>query len=127
MSNFFINKFQAVKNSYFSLNSFGFRANGVTPFLQAFVYKTFCISRILYGFEIMSINKSTLKNMNIAQNDLIRYMTGLSRNSHISNTLKILKLFNIFELYTYMKLIFVKNLKSSIICKSIFDYLLIAS
>ncbi len=37
----------------------------------------------------MTINKKTLKTLNIAQNDLIRYMTGLSRNSHIYNTLKI--------------------------------------
>ena len=112
-------------NLRFSLNSFGFKSNGVSPFLQSFVYKSFCISRILYGFEIMTINKKTLKSLNIAQNDLIRYMTGLSRNSHISNTLKILKLFNIFELYIYMKLIFVKNLKSNFICTSIFNFLLL--
>ncbi len=47
----------------------------------------------------MTINKKTLKKLHIAQNDLVRYMTGLSRNSHISATLKILKLFNINELY----------------------------
>ena len=51
-------------------------------------------------------------------------MTGLSRNSHISNSLRILKLFNIFDLYTYMKIIFVKNLHSNSICKYIFNYLL---
>ena len=125
MSEFFIEKFQNVKKSFFSLNSFGFKSNGVSPFLQSFVYKSFCISRILYGFEIMSINKKSLKTMNIAQNDLIRYMTGLSRNSHISDTLRILKIFNIFELYSYMKLIFVKNMKSNSICKTIFNYLLL--
>ena len=63
----------------------------------------------------MTINKKTLKKLNIAQNDLVRYMTGLSRNSHISETLKILKLFNINELYKYMKFIFVKNLKLNLI------------
>jgi hypothetical protein len=124
MSEFFIDKFQNVKKSFFSLNSFGFKYNGVNPFLQSFVYKSFCISRILYGFEIMHINKKTLKKLNIDQNALIRYMTGLSRNSHISNSLRILKLFNIFDLYTYMKLIFVKNLHSNSICKYIFNYLL---
>ena len=125
MSEFFIEKFQNVKKSFFSLNSFGFKSNGVSPFLQSFVYKSFCISRILNGCEIMSINKKSLKTMNIAQNDLIRYMTGLSRNSHISDTLRILKIFNIFELYSYMKLIFVKNMKSNSICKTIFNYLLL--
>ena len=86
MSEFFIEKFQIVKKSFFSLNSFGFKCNGVNPFLQSFIYKSFCISRILYGFEIMTINKKTLKKLNIAQNDLVRYMTGLSRKSHISET-----------------------------------------
>jgi hypothetical protein len=61
MSEFFKDKFQSVKNSFFSLNSFGFKSNGVSPFLQSFVYKSFCISRILYGFEIMTINKKNIK------------------------------------------------------------------
>ena len=124
MSEFFLSKFQSVKNSYFSLNAFGFRPGGINPFLQARVYKSFCISRMLYGLEIMTINKKTLKSLNISQNDIIRYMTGLSRNSHISSTLKILKVFNIFELYQYMKLIFLKNLKSNFICNYIFDNLM---
>ena len=110
-----------------SLNSFGFKQGGVNPFLQISIYKSFCISRILFGFEIMNINKKTLKWLNIGQNDIVRYITGLSRNSHISNTLKILKLFDIYDLYFYMKLIFVKNLKSSFLCDYIFKYLLIAN
>ena len=125
MSEFFKDKFQSVKNSFFSLNSFGFKSNGVSPFLQSFVYKSFCISRILYGFEIMTINKKTLKSLNIEQNNIFRYITGLSRNSHISDTLRILRVFNIFELYNYMKLIFVNNLKTNIICNSIFNHLLL--
>ena len=126
MSDFFLNKFSSVKNSYFSLNSYGFKPGGVNPFLQSYVYKTFCISRLLYGFEIMFVNKKTLKYLNIQQNNIVRYMTGLSKNSHISGVLKILKLFNIEELYYYMKLIFIKNLKNNIICKKIFDRIRVA-
>jgi hypothetical protein len=37
-SNFFINKFQSVSNSYCSLNSFGLKPAGINPFLQSFVY-----------------------------------------------------------------------------------------
>ena len=66
MSSFFIKKFQNVKNSFFSLNSFGFKQGGVNPFLQIFVYKSFCISGILYGLEIMNLNKKTLNTLNIA-------------------------------------------------------------
>ena len=122
MSGFFIEKFKSVSSSFFSLNSFGFKPGGVNPFLQAFIYKTFCVSRILYGMEIMNINKKTLNMLNISQNNIIRYMTGLSRN--ITTTTKILNLFNIHDLYLYMKLIFIKNLKNNIICLKIFNYLL---
>ena len=75
----------------------------------------------------MNLNKKTLKTINIGQNDIVRYITGLSRKSHISNTLKIFKLFNINDPYYYMKLIFVKNLKSNFICNYIFNTLLISN
>jgi hypothetical protein len=72
----------------------------------------------------MNLNKKTLNTLNIAQNDIVTYITGLSRISHISNTLKILKLFNIHDLYYYMKLIFIKKLKSNFVCNYIFNCLL---
>jgi hypothetical protein len=62
--------------------------------------------------------------MNVNQNNIIRFMTGLSKNSHISNTRRILKLLSINELNDYMKLIFIKNLKYSKICNDIHNYLL---
>jgi hypothetical protein len=58
-SYFFINKFKAVSNSFFSLNSIGFKPGRINPFLQPFIYKSFCISRLLYGFEILTVNKKT--------------------------------------------------------------------
>ena len=60
---------------------------------------SFYLSRILYGMKIMNLNKKTIQTMNLSQNCIIRYFTGLSRNSHISNVLKILKIFNIKDLY----------------------------
>jgi hypothetical protein len=124
MSNFFSNKFNAVKNSYFSLNSFGFKPGGINPFLQSKIYKSFCISKLLYGLEIMFVNKKTIYSMNLQQNNIVRYMTGLSKKCHISDVLIILKLLNIDQLNTYMKLIFVKNLKNNVMCNYIFNYLL---
>jgi hypothetical protein len=61
----------------------------------------------------MQLNKKTLSSMNFSQNSVIRFMTGLSKNSHISNTRKILRIMNIEELYIYMKLIFIKNLENN--------------
>ena len=123
-SNFFINKFQSVSNSYFSLNSFGFKPGGINPFLQSFVYKSFCISRLLYGLEIFFINKTTINRMNLCQNNIIRFITGLSKNSHVSNTRNILKIMNIQDLYKYMKLIFIKNVKNNSISNGIFRHIL---
>ncbi len=51
-------------------------------------------------------------------------MTGLSRNSHNSNTRKILRILSIEELFKYMKLIFVKNLLNNKLCSDIFKLLL---
>ena len=37
----------------------------------------------------MTFNKKTIQKLSINQNNIIRYFTGLSRNSHISNLKKI--------------------------------------
>jgi hypothetical protein len=92
--------------------------------LLLLLYKSFCITRLLNGLEIISINKKTLNKLNVSKNNIIRYITGLSKNSHISNTRKILRILSINNLYDYMKLIFVKNLRNSKICVRIFNHLL---
>jgi hypothetical protein len=65
--------------------------------------------------------------MNIGQNNAIRYMAGLSRYCHISNTRKILKILSIDDLFKLMKLIFVKNLSNNKLCQNIFNTLLITN
>jgi hypothetical protein len=67
-----------------------------------------------------------LLKMNVSQNNIIRYITGLSKNSHVSNTRKILRILSINELYSYMKLISVKNLINNNLCKNFFNYLLLS-
>jgi hypothetical protein len=62
---------------------FGKYKRGVRPFTQAYIYKIFCISRILYGLEIMNLNKKTISTLNLNQNNIVRYMTGLSKHSHV--------------------------------------------
>ncbi len=41
----------------------------------------------------MTIHKKTLKSLNIEENNIFRYITGLSRNSHVSETFRILRVF----------------------------------
>jgi hypothetical protein len=99
------------------------KSGGLNPFTQAFIYKVFCLSKFLYGLEIMSLTKRTVKYINMAQNTLIRYMIGLNKYSHMSDLLVILRILNIGELITNYKLIFIKNLGGSEICKLIYEYL----
>ena len=66
--------------------------------------------------------------MNVSQNNIIRFTTGLSKNSHMSNTRNVLKIMNIQDLFKYMKLIFVKNVKNNSFCNlKIFKYILNAN
>ena len=46
MNDFAIEKLNTVTKSFFSLNSFGLKPGGLNPFLQAFLYKTFCLLKI---------------------------------------------------------------------------------
>jgi hypothetical protein len=101
MSDFFIEKFNSVSKAYFSLNGFGFYSGGINPFLQSRIYKSFCLSKLLYGLEIFYINKTTIKKINTSQNDIIRYITGISKHCHISEVLEILKIFKIEDLNIY--------------------------
>jgi hypothetical protein len=123
MNDFAIEKFKTVTKSFFSLNSFGLKPGGLNPFLQAFLYKTFCLSKFLYGLEIMTLNMGTLDKIDLTQNAIVRYIAGLYRTSHISPVLRTLKLFNIRELYLFFKLTFIKNMKKSFICLYIFNYI----
>ena len=72
----------------------------------------------------MFINSKTIKSLNLIQNSIVRYMTGLAKNSHISDILIFLKLLNINQLNMYMKIIFLKNIKHSVTCLYILNFLI---
>jgi hypothetical protein len=126
-SKYIIEKFKSVRNSFFSLNSCGLKPYGINPILQAFIYKTFCLSRLVYGLEFMHINQTTLNTLDSYQNILIKYMLGISKYSHVTDVFRVLKLFRINELYTFSKLSFIKNLKKNNLCTHIFNNLIIYS
>ena len=49
MSSFFLNKFESVRKAFFSLNGYGFKAGGLSPFLQpekiyGRIYALICVS-----------------------------------------------------------------------------------
>ena len=74
---FLISKFNTVRKSFFSLHDFGLRPEGLNPFLQGFIYKTYCLSRLLYSIKKMCVSLKTLKTVNTMQNNLIRYALRL--------------------------------------------------
>ena len=53
-------KFKIVRKSFFALIPIGMKPGGLNIFLQSYIYKSYCLSRILYGLENMSFNEKGL-------------------------------------------------------------------
>ena len=87
-------KFHSVRKAFYSLHSFGMKPNGLNHFLQIFLYKTFCLSKIHYGMELFSLKLTTFKKLNSFQNSLIRYHFKLPKFSHMTNLLCALNIFD---------------------------------
>ncbi len=56
------------------------KPNGLNPYLQAFLYKTYCLSKSTYALEMMSLNLKTINELNMSQNFLVRFMLGLNKS-----------------------------------------------
>jgi len=119
-NNYIIRSFESVRKSFFSLNMFGMKPNGLNPFLQAFLYNTFCLSKSTYCLELMNLDEKTINLMNVMQNGLVRYMLKLHKSCHMSNILKSLKIVNIKQLIFKYKINFVRQLENHELCKEIF-------
>ncbi len=111
-NNYIIRSFESVRKSFFSLNMFGMKPNGLNPFLQAFLYNTFCLSKSTYCLELMNLDEKTINLMNVMQNGLVRYMLKLHKSCHMSNILKSLKIVNIKQLIFKYKINFVRQLEN---------------
>ena len=116
-------KFKNVQKSIFNLTYLGLTPKGVSPFLKSFLYKTYCLSTFTYALETTTLKAATRDFFNICQNNIIRQIIGLNKFSHISEILKILKLFTFEELYIGSKLSFLETIKNNELSYSIFNYL----
>ena len=116
-------KFKRVRSSIFSLSFIGLKPNTISPFLQSFIYKTYCLSNFTYALETTYLKTKTLNFLNICQNDCIRQIIGLRKYSHISNILKCLKIFNLDDLYIFSKIFFIYSIKNNQLSSEIFNYL----
>ena len=103
---------------------FGMKPNALNPFLQAFLYNSFCMSKTTYSIGLMNINEKTVNVLNVMQNSLIRYMLRLHKSCHMSNIMKSLKILNIKHLICKYKINFVRQLLNHSVCSNIFKKLI---
>ena len=99
-------KFKSVQKSIFSLSFLGLKPKAISPFLQAFIYKTYCLSLYTYSLETTALTKDTRNFINAAQNNLIRQIIGLSFSCHILKILDSLESHAFHDLYIKLKLSF---------------------
>ena len=121
-----IKKFSKVQQAIFSLSYLGLKNCQISPFLQSFIYKTYCLSQFTYGLGTITLNSKTKEYLNIAQNNLLRQMIGLKSRCQMSNILKCLKIFNFEQLYLQSKLSFIESLKYNYLASEIFNDLSIS-
>jgi hypothetical protein len=118
-----LDKFKNTQKSVFSLSFMGLKPSSISPILQAFIYKTYCLSQFTYALETTVIKKKTRDYLNVAQNNLLRQIIGLNKYCHMSKILKCLKIFKFEELYICAKLSFINSIKKNLITNSIFLHL----
>ena len=119
-------KFINTQKTVFSLSFLGLRPNMLSPHLQAFIYKTYCLSQFNYGLETSVLNKETRNYLNICQNNLIRQIIGTHKHCHMSKILKCLKIFNFEDLYIFSKLSFLNTIQKNDIVTHIFQSIITA-
>ena len=103
-------KFKKVERSFYSLYTLGCKPNGLNPLTIAEIYKTFCQSILLYGFEIFNYSNATINEVNIRQNILIKHSIGLSKYVRTTHLFSALKIKSIKHLIYQHKLSFVRQL-----------------
>ena len=116
-------KFKKVQSSIFSLSFIGLKPYGISPHLQSFIYKTFCLSQFTYALETTFLKKATRDYLNVCQNNLIRQFVGLGKFCLVSNILKTLKIYNFDQLYIFSKISFIKSIQLNDLAYSIFNIL----
>ena len=63
-----------------------------------------------YGIGVMNLNGKTLQQLNITQNNLIRYSLGIPNKSHIKNLMKAMGIFDFETTYLMEKCTMIKLL-----------------
>ena len=92
-----LDRFNQVRKSFFSLNSFGMKPVGVNPFIKSFLYNTYCLPKLTYGMGIYSINKQTRNQCQFCRFQKC-LMTGMKRDAVREDRILSRFLFNLNKL-----------------------------
>lgn len=92
--NYILEKFKSVQKAFYALYNFGLKPNGLSPKTQAYLYKSYCLSKATYALGCLRLSPVTIKTINLLQNNLIRFSLGLRKYTHISLIQKCLKIFD---------------------------------
>ena len=114
-----IQKFGKVQQRYFSLSSFGIKPPGIKPACKSFLFNTFCKPIGTYGMGVMKLKSNTLQQMNIIQNNIMRYSLGLPYRTHITMLMKSLEIIDCETSFLMEKCTTIKLLHRHDLCKKI--------
>jgi hypothetical protein len=117
--NYLVEKFRNIQRCVYSLNSYGLKPTGVNPRVKSFIYNTYCQPVGSYGIGLINVKKKTINQVNIVQNNLIRYMLDIPYKSHISNLLRVLKIVDVETLIDINKCTIIKLLHRDKLSKDI--------
>ena len=92
---------------------------GLQPKVKSFLYNTYCKPMGTYGFGLMSLKSKTIQQINISQNNLIRYTLGIPYKTHIKNLIKALGIIDSETTYLMEKCTTIKLLNHTEISKKV--------
>ena len=118
------NASKKVWRSFYSLVSFGMKPNGFLPILQAFLYKSYCLSRMTYCLEIMSVSNKTITKINVKQNNIFRFLLNLDNRSVMKHVLPALKVLTLKQLILKRKIGFISQIKDHPLTSGILSHLI---
>jgi hypothetical protein len=114
-----LEKFQKVQKCFYGLGSFGIKPPGINPKSKAFLFNTFCKPVGTYGIGLMKLKNNTLQQMNIIQNNLMRYTLGIPYRTHIRNLMKALGIIDSETTMLMEKCVLIKLLHRTELTKKI--------
>ena len=122
--NYLEGKMKKVERALYSLHNFGCKANALSPYTIAYIYKQYCQSIFKYGLELIEMSKKTLNELNIRQNILVKRAIGLSKYTKTKPLFNCLRIESIQQLYYKHKIFFVKQIYKNELTFNIFNYLI---